>query len=74
MHRPFAFAAGGNLGAFAALVLVVVGCSSSSPSTTSSTSAQTGTRACTYPANAKAGTSASGMGCFAGPRSELSGE
>jgi hypothetical protein len=58
--------AGGSRGAFAALVLVVAGCSSSSPST-SSTSAQTSAGACTYPANAKPGTSESGMGCFAAP-------
>jgi hypothetical protein len=67
MHRPLALTAGAALGAFAALALVVAGCSSSSSPSTSSTSAQTSAGACTYPANAKPGTSASGVGCFAAP-------
>jgi hypothetical protein len=67
MPKPFAFTTGAGLGAFAALVLVVAGCSSSSSPSTSSTSAQTGAGMCTYPAAAKAGTPALGMGCFAAP-------
>jgi hypothetical protein len=68
MATHFAFTAGAGLGALAALALVVAGCSSSSSSpSTSSTAAQTGAGTCTYPAAAKAGTPASGMGCFAAP-------